>query len=195
MLSVRKYAINSLVIIIALAGIYLLLTNEEILSQDFFVTMNRIIHTRKQIEPYHGYMVSISFWILILSSMIEAIFSEKSGLEIIGKFILPIGFSLCISIWGVIALSSPINTIWFWLSFYVGLIVCLRIAFTRISRIHGAGPDGLLSFLKSKPSQNDPSVSIIDKRVLYITQFTILCDWIIIIISFVIYCLHYKWIF
>lgn len=88
-----------------------------------------------------------------------------------------------------------VNIIWFWLFYYAGLIICIRIAYGRLSGIKGAGPSKMKQLFTNPPSKNDGDISIIDRIVLYVTQIVMLTVWFALLISTIVFCIQYKQIF
>jgi len=88
-----------------------------------------------------------------------------------------------------------VNIQWFWLFYYVGLIVCIKIVYGRISGIKGAGDSKIQIFLKTPLSKNDADVSIVDHIVLYVCKVALLFDWFMLFASFVVFCIQNKMIF
>ena len=195
MTSARKAAKTTATLVVLIIGITILMRWCETLSDGFIYQTNLLLNSKSQIGGYHSFIVSLSFWLLLISSGIDAVFKGKSGVYIIDSFGVPITFSLCVAVWGLAAVSTQVNIDWFWLFYYVGLIICIRIAYGRISNIKGAGPSKIILFLKSAPSKNDSEVSIIDRCILYVTKVVMLMNWFALILSCIIFCAQYNQIF
>ena len=162
------------------------------LTREPFYGMGALLRSKTLIGGFHSALLSISFWLLLMASGVEAIFRENSGVYIFGSFRTPLIFSLCFAVLGIIALLARINIIWFWLFYFIGLIVCVKIAFGGLSRIKGAGPSKIKLFFTSPPSKNDADVSIVDRWVLYVVRFVMLVDWFALLLSFVIFCIQNR---
>lgn len=131
----------------------------------------------------------------MIASGIEAVYREKNGVYALGSFGVPIIFSLCVAVWGLVATSTRVNILWFWLFYYVGLILCARVSYGRLSNIKSVGPSKIKLLLKSPPSKNDGDISIIDRSVLYAAKIMVLVIWFAILIATIVYCIQYKQIF
>lgn len=195
MTTVRKTAKTTVTLIILAIGLALLMRWCGTLSEEFFYKMESLLNSKTQIGEFHSFLIRLSFWLLLIASGIEAVYREKNGVYALGSFGVPIIFSACVAVWGLVATSTRVNILWFWLFYYVGLILCVRISYSRLSNIKGAGPSKIKLLLKSPPSKNDGDISIIDRSVLYVVRIMMLVIWFAILISTIVYSIQYKQIF
>lgn len=195
MTTVRKMTKTTVTLIILAVGLTLLMRWCGTLSGAFFYKMEALLNSKAQIGGFHGFLIPLSFWLLLVSSGIETVYREKSGVYALGSFGAPIIFSACVAVWGLVATSTRVNILWFWLFYYVGLIVCIRISYSRLSNIKGAGPSKIKLLVESPPSKNDGDVSIIDRCVLYGAKIILLVNWFALLIAAIVFCLQYKQIF
>lgn len=195
MISVRKAAKTTAALIFLIMGITALMHWCGTRSEGFLYQANLLLNSKNQIGVFHSFAVSRAFWLLIVSSGVEAVFKEKSGIYIIGSFGVPIIFSLCVATWGIAATFVRVNITCFWLFCYASLIIFVRVAYGRLSNIKGAGPSQITLFVKNVPSKNDSDVSIIDRSVLYVAKAVMLVGWFAVLISSVVFCVQYKQIF
>lgn len=154
--------------------------------------MKALLNSKAQIGGFHSLLIHVSFWVLLIASGIEAVYREKNGVYILGAFGVPIIFSTCVAVWGLVATSTRVNILWFCLFYYAGLIICVRILYNRLSNIEGAGPSKIKLLLKSPPSKNDGDISIIDRSFLYFTKIAMLVDWFALLIAAIVFCIQYK---
>lgn len=192
---VRKTTKTTLTLIILAIGIALLMRWCGTLSGEFFYKMELLLNSKGRIGGFHSFLISISFWLLLIAAGIEAVFREKNGFYVFGSFAAPIFFSLSVAAWGLAATSTRVNVIWFWLFYYAGLIICIRIAYGRLSSIKGAAPSKLKQLFTNPPSKNVGDISLIDRSVLYVTQIVMLTAWFALLISTIVFCIQYKQIF
>ena len=195
MTTVRKTAKTTVTLIILAVGMALLMHWCGTLSGEFFYKMEALLNSKGQIGGFHSFLIHVSFWLLLIASGIETVYREKSGVYALGPFGAPIIVSACGAVWGLVATSTRVNILWFWLFYYVGLVVCIRISYSRLSNIKGAGPSKIKLLVKSPPSKNDGDVSIIDRSVLYGAKIVLLCDWFALLIAAIVFCIQYKQIF
>ena len=195
MTTVRKTAKTTVTLIILAVGLALLMRWCGTLSGEFFYKMASLLNSKTLIGGFHSFLIRLSFWLLLIASGIEAVYREKNGVYALGSFGVPIIFSACVAVWGLIATSTRVNILWFWLFYYVGLILCVRISYSRLSNIKGAGPSKIKLLVKNPPSKNDGDVSIIDRCVLYGAKIVLLVDWFALLIAAIVFCLQYKQIF
>lgn len=195
MTTVRKTSKTTVTLIILAIGLALLMRWCGTLSGEFFYKMEFLLNSKTQIGGFHSFLIRLSFWLLLIASGIEAVYREKNGVYALGSFGVPIIFSACVAVWGLVATSTRVNILWFWLFYYIGLILCVRISYSRLSNIKGAGPSKIKLLLKSPPSKNDGDISIIDRSVLYVVRIMMLVVWFVILISTIVYCIQYKQIF
>ena len=195
MTTVRKTAKTTVTLIILAIGLALLMRWCGTLSGEFFYKMEFLLSSKTQIGGFHSFLIRLSFWLLLIASGIEAVYREKNGVYALGSFGVPIIFSACVAAWGLVATSTRVNILWFWLFYYVRLILCVRISYSRLSNIKGAGPSKIKLLLKSPPSKNDGDISIIDRSVLYVVRIMMLVIWFAILISTIVYSIQYKQIF
>lgn len=195
MTTVRKTTKTTVTLIILAVGLALLMRWCGTLSGEFFYKMEALLISKAQIGGFHSFLIPLSFWLLLIASGIESVYREKSGVYAFGSFGVPIIFSACVAVWGLVATSTRVNILWFWLFYYIGLIICVRISYSRLSNIKGAGPSKIKLLLKSPPSKNDGDVSIIDRSVLYVAKIVMLVDWIAVLIAAIVFCIQYKQIF
>lgn len=185
--NVRNYSKTSIVLFLILAGIFLLSFWSQTATQEFILEIKILLESKKHLGGYHSLVVSFSFGILLFSAIIEAIISEKRGLEIVSAFALPFFFSLGVTIWGWVATYTRISIAWFWFSYYIGLIICVWMAYTRITIIHGIKGHRIRLILYHPFLDTDPKLNIIDKCVLYIMEILLLLDWIVTMGFLVVY--------
>lgn len=195
MTTVRKTAKTTVALIILTIGLALLMRWCGTLSGEFFYKMESLLNSKAQIGGFHSLLIRLSFWLLLIASGIEAVYREKNGVYALGSFGVPIIFSACVAVWGLVATSTRVNKLWFWLFYYVGLILCVRISYSRLSNIKGAGPSKIKLLLKSPPSKNDGDISIIDRSVLYVAKIVLLGDLFALLIASIMFCIQYKQIF
>lgn len=195
MTTVRKTAKATVTLIILAIGLTLLMRWCGTLPGEFFYKIESLLNSKTQIGGFHSFLIRLSFWLLLIASGLEAVFREKNGVYILTSFGVPIFFSMCVAVWGLVATSTRVNILWFWLFYYAGLIICVRILYSRLSNIKGAGPSKIKLLMKSPPSKNDGDISIIDRCVLYVAQIAMLVDWFTLLIFTIVYCIQYKQIF
>lgn len=192
MTTVRKTTKTTVTLIILAVGLALLMRWCETLPGEFFYKMGVLLNSKEQIGGFHSFLIPLSFWLLLIASGIDSIYREKSGVYAFASFSTLIIFSMCVAVWGLVATSTRVNILWFWLFYYVGLFICVRILYSRLSGIKGAGPSKIKLLLKSPPSKNDENISIIDRSVLYTAKIVMLIDWFALLISTVVFCIQYK---
>lgn len=195
MTTVRKMAKTTVTLIILAIGLTLLMRWCGTLSGVFFYKMESLINSKTQIGGFHSFLIRFSFWLLLIASGLEAVYREKNGVYILTSFGVPIVFSMCVAVWGLVATSTRVNILWFWLFYYAGLIICVRILYSRLSNIKGTGPSKIKLLMKSSPPKNDGDISIIDRSVLYGAKIAMLVDWFALLIFTFVYCIQYKQIF
>ena len=192
MTTVRKTTKTTVTLIILAVGVALLMRWCGMLPGKFFYKMRALLYSKAQIGGGYSFLIFLSFWLLLIVSEIEVIYREQTGVHAVGSFGAPIIFSICVAVWGVVATSARVNTLWFWLFYHVGLIICIRIAYNRLSNIKGAGSSKIKLLVKSPPSKSDDDISLIDRSVLYITKIVMLVDWFALLISVIVFCVQYK---
>lgn len=195
MTTVRKTAKTTVTLIILAIGLALLMRWCGTLSGEFLYKMESLLNSKTQIGGFHSFLIRLSFWLLLIASGIEAVYREKNGVYALGSFGVPIIFSMCVAVWGLVATSTRVNILWFWLFYYVGLFISARISYSRLSSIKGAGPSKIKLLMKSPPSKNDGDISIIDRSVLYVAKIAMLVDWFALLIAAIVFCIQYKQIF
>ena len=197
MTTVRKTAKTTVTLIILAIGLALLMRWCGTLSGEFFYKMESLLNSKTQIGGFHSFLIRLSFWLLLIASGIEAVYREKNGVYALGSFGVPIIFSAFVAVWGLVATSTRVNILWFWLFYYVGLILCVRISYSysRLFNIKGDGPSIIKLLLKSPPSKNDGDISIIDSSVLYVAKIVLMGDWFALLIASIVFCIQYKQIF
>lgn len=195
MTTVRKTAKTTVTLIILAIGLALLMRWCGTLSGVFFYKMESLLNSKTQIGGFHSFLIRFSFWLLLIASGLEAVYREKNGVYILTPFGVPIVFSMCVAVWGLVATSTRVNILWFWLFYYAGLIICVRILYSRLSNIKGTGSSKIKLLMKSPPPKNDGDISIIDRSVLYGAKIAMLVDWFALLIFTLVYCIQYKQIF
>lgn len=195
MTSVRKAAKTTVTLIILLIGIVVLTNYCETKAGDFFYKIERLMDSKNQIGALHSFIISFSFMLLLIAAVIDSVFRDKVALSVLGSFSLVITISVCVAVCAIYMKLSRESYVWFWLLYYIGLIVCSRMAYGRVSGITGAGPAKIALLLKSTPSKNDSSASIIDRTVIYALQIVMIFDQYTLIIGAAVYCIQNKHIF
>lgn len=195
MMTVRKTANTTFTLIILTFGIIILTHWCDAQHAGFFYRMRLLIGTKVQIGSLHSLVVSFSFWMLLLSSAVDSVFREKSGLYIFDSFGIPIALFSYVAIWVAFARSANIDIRWFWLFYYIVLIICMKISFNGLSNTKGGGASKLKVFLKTPPKENDVDVHIFDRYVLWVVRSILLFLWFISFVALVIFCIQHRQIF
>lgn len=195
MTTVRKMSKTTLTLLAVTAVIVLFSYLCSSLFNSFFRTMKSLLGTKERIGLLYNCVVSASFWILLAASVVESIQREKSGYIIYELFIIPLVFSGLVAIWGIVGISSRISMIWFWVFYHIVMIICLRKAYLRITKIVGGGPSKVKDFIKDPLCQSALGVNIIDRKILCWTKVVLLSDYAMVIISLIILCIQYRSIF
>ena len=184
MTTVRKTAKTTVTLLVLAIGLALLMRWCRTSYGVFFYNMEALLISKARIGRFHNFLIPFSFWLLLIESVIEVIYREKNGVHALSSFGVPFIFSMCIAVWGLAAASTWVNILWFWLFYYVGLFICIRISYKRLSSIKGAGP-----------SKNNGNVSIVDRTVLHAVKIVMLVDWFAILIAAIMLCIRYKQFF
>ncbi len=181
MTSVRETTKTTVTLLVFAVGVALLMRWCGTLRGAFFFQMKSLLHSRAQIGRLHSFLISLSFRLLLTASCIEAVYNKRRGVNALGSFEFPMVFSACVALWGIAATSVRVSIPWFWLFYYVGLMICVRITYRRISSIKVAVPDG-----------NDGNVSAVDRAVLYFAKAVMLADGFALLISAVQFFVQHK---
>ena len=195
MTSVRKTSGTTVTLFIFIVTIVVLTRLSNRWDSDFISQMNLILSSRPRIGAFHSIVLGVSFWLLLIASTFDAVFREKKGLDILSAFGIPIIFSGCIAIWGLVVISSYVDLRWFWLFYYVVMLICTKLSFNKISKAKGGGPTKINEFFKTPPSKCDTEVSIVDRYVLFSAKAVLLVLWFLQIIMIIAFCVQYREIF
>jgi len=195
MTNVRKMTLTTVALIACTALVVLITYWCRSLLRDFFYSMNSLLGTKARIGMFHSIILSFSFWCFLITPGIEAVLREMNWKNIYEVFIPQLVFSGSIIIWGIIATSTRVNTIWFWIFYHVGLIIGIRSSFVRITKVSGGGSSKLKLFIKDPLSKNDLHVSIIDRGVMCGSKVFLLVSIALLLFSLILLCIQYKQIF
>ncbi len=198
MTTVRKMTKTTATLVILAVVLTLLMRWCGTLSGEFFYTLDALLNSRALIGGFHSILISFSFWLLLIVSGIKAVHYEESGVHALVLFALPFIFSVCVAVWGLVAMSTQVNLLWFWLFYSVGLIICVRISYGSLSYIAGPGPWKKKQQMKNssyKNPKNYGDAGMVDQSVLYAAKTVMLVDWFALLISAVVYCIQYRQIF
>ena len=195
MIAVRKATRTSITLIVFIACIVALSYWCNTLSASLFIKLNSLLSSRAHLGLVHRIVVTIAFWGLLIAATLDAILRGASGFGIINSYSIPITFSVCLLIWGLIDLSAGMSVRWFWLSYYLLLLICLKLSFNKLSQIKGAGPSKLKLFFKTPPKSNFTDISTVDKYTLYCFKSVLLVIWAALLVSFIVYCIENQSMF
>lgn len=193
MYSIRSTSKTTIALIILAICIALLMYWCSAVPSIFSYYVLSLILSKEHFGKFHSFLVSASFWLLLLASANEAVFGEKRGFRVIKSFDIPIFISAWVAIWGFIAMNTQVNITWFWLCYYLCLLVGLTLSLRRQSRIKGAGParssvsTPRILLALSPPSRNGFDVSIIDRIVLYGFKMAMLVDWLTLFVYLIVF--------
>lgn len=194
-MTVRKIAKTTFSLLILALGMLILTRWCNAQSDGFAYRIRLLLWSKAQIGSVHSFLVSFSFWMLLLSSAVDSVFREKSGLYIFDSFGIPIALFSYVAIWVAFARSANIDIRWFWLFYYIVLIICMKISFNGLSNIKGGGASKLKVFLKTPPKENDVDVHIFDRYVLWVVRAILLFLWFSSFVALVIFCIQHRQIF
>ncbi|SCW45888.1 hypothetical protein SAMN02910456_01226 [Ruminococcaceae bacterium YRB3002] len=187
MTSVKNMTKTTVSMIVFAIGIALLMLLWENHPGSVLRELLYLFTIKEQFGVFHNIMISFSFWILMAASGVDAVLRDKKGLSLFDPFAVPVSYLLSVAFLILVAFSSTKMSIAivFWMIYYVSVFICIRIEYSRICHIKGAGPVWFKQFIKTLPSQNDPSVSIIDRWIIYVTRIILLIDGYALLIAVV----------
>lgn len=193
--TVRDMAKTTVTLMVFIGVVILFALRCANLPMDFFHKINMLLRSRSLLGPVHNLILGASFWCLLLVSGLDAVYHEKTGLEIVGAFSIPLLFSLCVAAWGYGSLSAHMDIRWFWLFYYVVLIVCLKVSLTKLTRVRGAGSSRIALFFKDLTAPNDTDVSDLDFYVVRVAKVVLLAVWLILLVAAAAYCVQNRSLF
>lgn len=195
MTTVRKASEATLTLSIFVAGLIILEKMCDKWDAEFLYRMNWILSTRVRIGTIHSIVLTVSFWLLLITSAIVTIYHDRKGFAIFGAFGIPIVFSGCMAIWVLIPMFEYIDLRWFWLFYYVMMMICTKLSYNKIAKLKGGGPIRIKEFFKTPPSKYDVSISMLDRYVLFLCKSALLMLWFLQIILIVVFCIQYRTVF
>lgn len=192
MISIRKGTKSTVLLIVFVVAVFALTYFFNRAQGGFFYKIKAMLDSKSMLSGYHIWILNIGFAVLLLSSVFKVIFLRKTGFHVIGAFGIPLVFSACALICGLIIMSVGLNVRWFWLVYYIGLIICHRVEFGKMSDIKGAGTKNYKPFFKDLFESSNYSDSRLDIIVLQTSKIALIFTLTLLIVSLVVYCIHYR---
>ena len=192
MISIRKGSKTtfSLMLFIAVIVVLTYFINQS--QSSFFYRIRLMLESSYMLGGYHRFVLSMCFWTLLISSVLKVIFLRKTGFYVIGSFGVPLIFSACAFVCCLIVSSTGLDMRWFWLVYYIGLIICLRIDFGKMSDIKGAGSRNYKPFFKDLYKSSNYGDSQADIIILQTSKIALIIVLVLSIVSLVVYCVQYR---
>lgn len=140
-----------------LAGIIcgLLLLKYWYTVSDYFNVIKAFMRTKASIGGFHSFLISFSFWAIVIISLIDMILNHYLRivyrLNFMVPFGIPFGGACAIGVL-LIPFIGLTNVRLFWLLCYIILIICIRLSFALISR-----GSTLIGFVKKIRKAEKPS--------------------------------------
>lgn len=157
-----------------------------------FYKLNEILSSKRMIGGYHSFIITLSFWILLIAGFIDSALRELKGIYVLTSFIIPIVLCVIVFCISLVGLATYIDIRVFWLLYYIGEIICIRVMFNKISYLKEAKPFGMIAFAKGMFKEQDiTGTNSTDFFVVFWLRIIIFVDWILLLISFAIYILNY----
>ena len=110
-----------------------------------FYKLNEILSSKRMIGGYHSFIITLSFWILLIAGFIDSALRELSGIYVLTSFIIPIVLCVIVFFISLVGLAAYIDIRIFWMLYYIGEIICVRVMFNKISYLKEAKPTAMLA--------------------------------------------------
>lgn len=195
MSNVRKSSKTTVTLLVFCIGLFWLTAWCQTLDSDFITQMNLLLSSNRLLGRFHVLLLKTAFWMILIASGTDAIFSEKSALSVIGSFILPIIFSIACAVWALVSIDSYVDLRWFWLFYTLALTFCTRKSFKKLANHHDASLMKINAFIKSISRKKNCNNSKADYYVIYFLRLLLLIMWILLIIAAIVFCINHREIF
>lgn len=193
--NVRKSSASTLSVMIVFALIVAIRYLIRMIWTDFYVMVEYHVSTISQMGGFHSFIMSFSFWLLLISSAVNAIYNNKPFFRVINAFLVPLLFSTGVVLTIIVYRSLYTDLRWFWLVYYVGMIACLRVSFNRINNPTNLNSSKIIPFLKVYFQKAGFQGNVVDYHVLGLLRTIVAGTFFISIISFAAYCISNREMF
>lgn len=189
--TVKHTSKTTATLIVFILGLVALTKWCDTLPDQVINNIQHILNTKVMLEPFFAVVQSVSFWILLIVSVVYAIMEGCSGFKVFRAFSVPI----TISIIAIIGTFIPgIGFHWFWTGYFVLLILGIKNAFKKMSSLNKSD-DKIIPFAKGLGKRPNIEGNAVDFYVVYVTKILLLVLFIVIILSLIVYCIINRYNF
>lgn len=188
MTNVRKMSKTTFSLLFFVILVVVLMSLSQSATGGVFYKLNELLSSKRMIGGYHSFLITLSFWILLIAGFVDSALRELKGIYVLTSFIIPIVLNVIVFFVSLIGLASIIDVRVFWALYYIGEIICIRVMFNKLSHLNVAKPFGMIDFAKGMfKEQEITGLNTIDFFVVFWSRIIVLVDWILLLISFSIY--------
>lgn len=189
--TVKHSAKTTATLIIFILGLVALTKWYDTIPHEAVYHIQRTLNNQFMLEPAFRIIQSISFWSLLIVSVMYAIISNCSGFRVLQAFSIPLTISLIVAI---AALIPEISFHWFWAGYFILLILGIKSSFKKLSSLNGSTNE-LLSFIKEIGKKQSIEGNTTDYYVVYVAKVLLLALFVALVLSLTIFCVINRYSF
>lgn len=163
-------------------SLYLIIFKLGIFSRKALYALDSVLQTKALLQHSHQTVLSISFWMLLISCMVESIYQSKYGWEILLVFMRLLIFLFVVAFSANMVITEDYGRQWFWLIYHASLFIAVHRSCKRLSGVRFP-----ISFhIKRYMMENMDDYIPADRIALFVVKVLLLLTWLTLL-TFLIY--------
>ena len=189
--TVKHSAKTTATLIIFILGLVALTKWCDTIPHEAVYHIQHTLNNQFMLEPAFRIIQSISFWSLLVVSVMYAIISDCSGFKMLQAFAIPLTISVIVAI---AAFIPEISFHWFWAGYFILLIFGIKGSFKKLSSLNGS-TNKLFPFIKEVGKKPSIEGNTIDYYVVYTAKVLLLALFVGLVLSLTIFCVINRYSF
>ena len=184
--TVKEVSRITMTLIIIFCGLIFIKHWYTVSDYDYFQVVKAFMRTKTSIGGFHSFLITSSFWVLIIVSLVDMILNNYLNtsytLKFLASFKIPFGAICAIGVLFIPYIGLT-NIRLFWLFCYIILVICTRCSFALISR--GSTLSGFIRKICKNPKLSERSM--IDYYVRLAVSVLAFGMFVVMLVSMLIY--------
>ena len=182
--TVKHSAKTTATLIIFILGLLALTKWCDTIPHEAVYHIQHTLNNQFMLEPAFRIIQSMSFWSLLIVSVVYAIINNCSGFKVFQAFAIPLTITVIVAI---AALIPEISFHWFWAGYFVLLIFGTKSSFKKLSTLNGS-TNKLFTFIKEIGKKPSIQGNAIDYYLVFATKVLLLTLFVVLALSLTIFC-------
>ncbi len=182
--TVKHSAKTTATLIIFILGLVALTKWCDTIPHEAVYHIQHTLNNQLMLEPAFRIIQSMSFWSLLIVSVVYAIINNCSGFKVFQAFAIPLTITVIVAI---AALIPEISFHWFWAGYFILLIFGTKSSFKKLSTLNGS-TNKLFTFIKEIGKKPSIEGNAIDYYVVYAAKVLLLALFVALVLSLTIFC-------